>query len=173
MKCSRCQVDKDGKTFIEGNTRCDRCRKYVADYYTANRAAACARARKSQSKKSRDEINAYKRQNIRKHPITYMLYNSRSKAKRRGIEFTLTREDIQIPAMCPVLGVPLKIGDGCVQPNSPTIDRIDSSKGYVRGNVQIISHRANTMKNDATLNELRALVRYLEELPCCALSSEC
>jgi hypothetical protein len=45
---------------------------------------------------------------------------------------------------------------------SPSIDRVDSSKGYTKDNIQVISHRANNLKNNATLEELRKLVTYVE-----------
>ncbi len=45
---------------------------------------------------------------------------------------------------------------------SPSLDRIDSTKGYTKGNIWVISNRANTLKNDATLSELKLLVERLE-----------
>jgi hypothetical protein len=45
---------------------------------------------------------------------------------------------------------------------SPSLDRIDPSQGYIKGNVVVISHKANRLKNDAGLAELRALVAWLE-----------
>jgi len=47
--------------------------------------------------------------------------------------------------------------------HSPSLDRIDNSKGYTKDNVMVISFRANNIKKDANLQELKALVRYLEE----------
>jgi hypothetical protein len=60
--------------------------------------------------------------------------------------------------VCPVLGLPLFPGRGQPTANSPSIDRVDPSLGYVRDNVWVISNRANMIKNDATLEELEALV---------------
>jgi hypothetical protein len=45
--------------------------------------------------------------------------------------------------------------------NSPSLDRIDTSKGYVKGNVWVISWRANKLKSDATLAELESIVLAL------------
>ena len=93
----------------------------------------------------------------------FMLNHCRASAKARGLAFDLTIEDILIPKMCPLLGIEIRCGEGRVMPHSPTIDRIDSSKGYVRGNVWVVSARANTVKSDATLQELEMLVSALRE----------
>lgn len=73
----------------------------------------------------------------------------------------LTEEDFIVPDRCPVLGIPIVIG-GNRWYDSPSVDRVDNTKGYVKGNVQIISGRANTLKKDATLAELEALVAYVK-----------
>lgn len=86
-----------------------------------------------------------------------MLDRSKSRAKRKGFEHNITIEDIIIPKNCPLLGIPLFAGKESVCPNSPTLDRIDSSKGYVKGNVWVISYKANTIKSNATLEELEAI----------------
>jgi hypothetical protein len=79
------------------------------------------------------------------------------RAKSKKLEFTITVKDITIPEICPILGITLErapYGTRASQPQSPTLDRIDSSKGYRRGNVQVISRRANMIKSDATLDEI-------------------
>jgi len=80
----------------------------------------------------------------------------RKKNRRHGeTHFDISVEDIIIPKYCPYLGVELITDkDKCHHPNYYTIDRIDSSKGYVKGNIQIISYFANTIKNNATIDEL-------------------
>ena len=48
--------------------------------------------------------------------------------------------------------------------NSASLDRIDSTKGYIKGNLQIISFRANTVKNNLTLDEMKMIVSNWERL---------
>lgn len=88
-------------------------------------------------------------------------YGAKSRAAERGREFSLKVSDIEIPARCPVFGVPFFDERGTVI-NSPSIDRVDNSRGYVPGNIRVISRRANTLKGDANLEEMRAVVRYIE-----------
>lgn len=94
-----------------------------------------------------------------------MFYSARIRAAQKGIEFSLKLEDIKIPAICPVFNVPFTplYGNG-VQPHSPSIDRIDNSKGYTPDNISIISWRANSLKSDGNISEFKQLVNYLENV---------
>ena len=76
--------------------------------------------------------------------------NSKSRARQSGLEFNITLTDVPIPEKCPILEVPLVLGTATSYELSPSIDRIDSTKGYVRGNVKVISLLANRMKSNAT-----------------------
>lgn len=112
---------------------------------------------------NRDAMRAYSREhNARKRalrPEFFMLSNARTRAKERGQECTITEKDIVIPEVCPMLHIPLVKQFGVLSHNSPSLDRIDSTIGYVPGNVWVISHRANSMKNDASAEELVAFAR--------------
>ena len=96
--------------------------------------------------------------------ITEILKNARYRAKVQGIPCTIQRDDIAIPATCPVLGVELQPTRGRrgKRERSPSLDRIDAREGYVPGNVHVISMRANRIKNDATPAELRRVADWLE-----------
>lgn len=73
------------------------------------------------------------------------------RAALKGIEFTLTLDDIFIPEFCPVLGLRLtKLGRGQATDATPSADRIDTAKGYVAGNVVVMSLRANRIKNNGS-----------------------
>lgn len=94
-------------------------------------------------------------------PGYYLLKLARQRARQAGVVCTLQENDIQIPQMCPLLGIELVMGTGKVGPASPSVDRIDATMGYEPGNVWVISHRANTIKNNATLEELETIARNL------------
>ena len=94
-----------------------------------------------------------------------MVYQAKWRAKKKGLDFDITVNDISIPETCPVLGIPIHRGKNKLQAyGSPTIDRMDCSKGYVKGNVRVISHRANSLKSNASVSELRAVLVDLESL---------
>lgn len=85
---------------------------------------------------------------------------AKKRAKASGLEYELNWQQIQIPDFCPVLGIPLFVGERQCD-NSPTLDRLDNLKGYTEDNVRVISWRANTLKRDATLDELEKIVQYM------------
>lgn len=106
----------------------------------------------------------------RRNPERDRVQKLKSKCKRLGIRFDITEEDVHIPDVCPVLGVKLTrtpYTTGChkgYSPYSPSVDRVDPDLGYVKGNVRVISSRANLLKSDATVEELELILADLKEL---------
>jgi hypothetical protein len=100
----------------------------------------------------------------RDKPQMVMVYAARKNATRAGVPFDLTINDVTIPEYCPILGIRLRRGVGKACHASPSLDRIVPAKGYVRGNVRVISNRANSLKRDATLEEMRAVLADLERI---------
>lgn len=96
---------------------------------------------------------------------TFVRTEIKTRATRRGVPFDLTSQDIlnAVPRdlLCPILGIQMTLG-GEATPHSATVDRIWPARGYVRGNIIVISHRANTLKSDATPTELRAVAKWAE-----------
>ena len=91
-----------------------------------------------------------------------MLNSARSRAKRAGIPCDITLDDITIPEVCPVLGIPLHHNTRKgASDNSPTLDKIIPEMGYVRGNIAVMSAKANRIKNDASLADLAAVTRWM------------
>jgi len=90
----------------------------------------------------------------------------RNHAKQRGIEFDLTVSDLYpLPEVCPALGIPLSYDNGRGDTdNSMSIDRIDPSGGYTRGNIVLVSQRANRIKNNASVDELMKIAAFYADL---------
>ena len=97
----------------------------------------------------------------------HLLCAARRRAKLKEIPFSITVEDFEIPEFCPILGIRLTVSaHRGAEPDSASLDRIDPAVGYAPGNIQVISMRANRMKSDATIEDLRRFAAWIvKEFP--------
>ena len=104
-----------------------------------------------------------------KHPtdlsraMSRMFSRKKQNAKKSKWEWLITPPDLVYPLVCTMLGLELDWFAEYRAENSPSIDRIDSTKGYIPGNVLICSWRANRIKNDGTASELRKIADFLDK----------
>lgn len=138
--------------------------EYSKEYYLKNKEAKqdYYKAHRDSNKESRAVVIREWQQN---NP-EYTLFNAaRTRAKARNLEFNIEREDVVIPTHCPIMGIEITSikGEGRVKSN-PSLDRIDPTKGYVKGNVQVICDLANRMKQNATLEELLMFAKGVVKL---------
>lgn len=99
------------------------------------------------------------------HTPRYEMWGrARNRALKKNLPFSIKVEDVVVPEVCPLLGIPLKFykGNG-PSDNSPALDQIIPSAGYTPENSWVVSHRANTMKSNGSLEELKLIVRNLEK----------
>lgn len=91
-----------------------------------------------------------------------MLKAAKERAKKAGVPFDLSEDDILIPTFCPVFGCRLEraLGSKGPGPHSPTLDRIKGELGYTRKNIVVISNKANRAKSDLTVEELIGLADF-------------
>jgi hypothetical protein len=104
-------------------------------------------------KKAQAQINIVRSQ---------LLHKAKLRAKEKGLEFTITRDDVVIPELCPILLEPLRIKSGTFNRLSPSLDRINNNLGYVPGNVKIISWQANYVKANMTPEQVERLYWYVK-----------
>jgi len=109
-------------------------------------------------KKNKKHLKKYQAQWLKQNPERRIFYQIKSKARKDGVAFNLTLEDIVIPKVCPVFGVPF---DKKNKLRTTSVDRKNNNKGYVKGNIQIISGLANVMKNRATPAELLLFAEWI------------
>jgi hypothetical protein len=105
----------------------------------------------------------YQKAWLKRDPQNAMLVKTKSHAKAIGVDFSLTKNDVIWSTHCPVLGVELRydqLGLKSERYARPTLDRWDATKGYVPGNVFVISWKANMAKSNLTADQLEALARY-------------
>ena len=108
--------------------------------------------------------------------IKDLLDGVRKGAKQRSIEFNLKAEDIRplITERCPILNIKYELnkpnkkwGKKSGQnnwTNSPSVDRIDNTKGYLKDNIIVVSMMANTIKNQATPDQILAVGKFYKKL---------
>jgi hypothetical protein len=173
--CSKCKKQKPNEEFHKNNNSPDGLTCWCKECHRDS-----ARQWRSNNKEQRDEYNknwrsanmdrvrasgkkAAAKRRVEKPELT-LFYGASHRAKKAGIEFDLTIEDVIIPDRCPLLGVKLKPGAGKAHPNSPSLDKVDPSGGYTKGNVWVISYRANQIKNDATADELLLIGHTLKSI---------
>jgi len=121
--------------------------------------------KRSKDKEGYNEYMRSWRTQTPKTKIKTLITVAKGRAKIIGVDFNLTIDDLPPPTHCPLLGIEINYaaqGRGG-RDNSPSIDRIDPSLGYVPGNVWIISWRANRIKNNSTLEELKKIVNNLSQ----------
>src|SRR5690242_8264689 len=101
----------------------------------------------------------------RNRPKSAIICSAKARAKLKGIPFDITEDDIDIPESCPIFPwIKLEMNKGRADSNSPSLDRFKPQLGYVKGNVRVISRRANVLEGDATIEEMRRLVEWMEDI---------
>jgi hypothetical protein len=163
-----CRQEKSKEEFNSDKSRKDglslKCKKCASEY-NRQRYAKKAEKIKAQVKEYRtrypEKISANKRRYYIENLPMMMLKSAKIRSAKENIPCTITVDDIVIPDYCPVLNIALVPSSRRSRDESPSLDKIDPDKGYVPGNVQVISNKANTMKSNATSKELLAFARWV------------
>lgn len=138
------------------------------EYYTEQN-----KAWRDANKEHRKEHAAKKhRERKQNNPELYLWKYAKSRASTDNMEFDIEVSDIIIPAVCPYFKTPFIMTDKQL---AASLDRIDSTRGYTKDNIRVISYMANRMKNNATEEQLIAFAKGVLEVHtkevCCAASS--
>jgi hypothetical protein len=169
--CSRCKVTKPLDEFVTNRSK--------KDGHTSH-CKACATLKRAKVKLEEPEKHKRMMELRRKwekdnperckflgsrwrseNPLKYIYNATKNRAKKLGIPFNIDLSDVSVPAVCPVLGISLVRSKGKRTDASPSIDKMVPELGYVKGNVRVISMRANRIKNDGTVEEHEKIVRYM------------
>lgn len=168
MICSRCKIDKEKNIINFPRYKvCHECLKEQSRIWANNnKHRAKTRYQKKYSnpiekekilKKSRKDYKNKKENN----PVFFLYHAAKRRAKLKNLDFTIQMSDIVIPKNCPVLGIELKFNKKKPKDDSPSLDRINPLKGYCKDNIKVISHKANTIKSNADMNEIKLIIDYL------------
>jgi len=121
-------------------------------------AACCTVERKKYQKRNAKKLVVKRAEWTRFNRNKAMLQRARYRAKQSGLDYDLAPEDVTIPEVCPVLGI--QLSHHGPSDNYPSLDRIDNTKGYVKGNVVVVSYLANRLKSNATIDQLRKVASF-------------
>lgn len=137
---------------------------YRGQHRYRNRCKSCTNKKAKEFRLNNPDYNKIKSRAYQiKNPARILWLQARRRAKENQLEFNIEISDIIIPNKCPILHLPISIGLEGRQPTAASLDRIDNSKGYVKGNVAVISRRANELKSDGSLEDFKNLIEYLEK----------
>jgi hypothetical protein len=159
-------VYKSGKRRIFATCECECGGEKICERYglVSGSTTSCGCVRREVTiafNKTKRKPPQLKKQNDRRYK---MFHNAQHRAKRKGIPFTITIDDITIPETCPLLGIPLVSTNDKRDPRNPSLDQITPGKGYTPDNIWVVSSRANWIKCDSTIQELELLVENLKKL---------
>lgn len=149
-------TSQDIATWPEGHKRCTDCRE-IKPFKDFHRHATAMFGYNTVCKECRTPIT--RQAWIDKSYVSKMFDRAKTRSTMHNREFSITIDDVVVPDVCPVFKIPFEYTPGSLY--VPSIDRIDSSKGYIPGNVQVISWRANSLKNNMTADEARLLAEFM------------
>ena len=159
LSCAKFGKDKSKPDYLRPN--CKDCHNSKRrDYWDRNKDRL-NRERREKIAEDKDAYNKKRRDWNLNNQEKYLLSKAKYRAKKKGVDFNITVDDVIIPNFCPILGIELKKNSEGFAEDSATLDRIVPELGYVKGNVAVISGRANRIKNDASLDELEKVVEWL------------
>ncbi len=176
--CNYCKIEKLLSDFNKNVSKkfgyelyCKECSRAYgqSDKIRTAKLARCQINKESISKKNKEyrernqerikkERKAWYRENLN----IRLFRSAKNRAKQENRPFDITPDDIIIPKYCPVLGIPLFVSEDKCGNNSPSLDKIIPELGYIKTNIVVMSHRANTIKNDSTIEELEKILNFLK-----------
>lgn len=140
------------------NKNKEHAQKKAREYYWNNKEKVLKNVQEYREK-NRESIREKGKEYYRRKLKNRLLNAAKARARKFQMDFDISLDDFVLPAKCPLLGIEMKVNKGrhSVKNDSFSLDRIDSSKGYVKGNVWVISMLANNIKNNATLEDVQKL----------------
>lgn len=192
--CRKCDTSKQTTEFFKNsytaNGRSSWCKQCESDYrklrYDSRKSmpvtiteSVCTKCKQtlpvSQFRKNADKINGVDvhcndcSRDALRTPAgkkRRMCYTAKQRAKTLNVPFNISPVDFDMPTRCPVLGLELCMTHppGGPKDDAPSLDRIIPNLGYVKGNVMVISQRANRIKNDSSIEELKKVVDFLTRI---------
>ena len=163
--CNSCKEEKPFSDFTKNKAAPD-----GLQYKCSSCDVAYQKKRRAENPQQQLDYQRSYQKNKRKdynYRLQMLINASKQRAKNKNREHNITVEDIKaiypLNGCCPIFGMKLEFNSAGFRENSPSIDRIDSTKGYTPDNIQIISWKANRIKGYASTQELEMLLAYLKQ----------
>jgi hypothetical protein len=150
--CTKCKIEKDISEYHKQVSRKE-------GHHSWCKVCKCLNNQKYKNEERPKETSKEIENRTAKQKL---IQHAKVRANKKGLDFDITQHDFEIPEFCPVLGIPIYIGKEKFHDGSPTIDRVDNNKGYIQGNIKVISWRANSIKSDATISEIDKIIKYIK-----------
>ena len=173
-KCYKCEEVKDLNHYYTDRTRkdgltnqCKSCKYKYDKEYSKKRKKYFKKYYKENAQVYVD-YNERRRERHSLEPRIRMNDGARRRALKKGLEYNLkSYKDLpEVPVFCPILGIPLVSNRGSKNggsDNSPSLDRINNDRGYIIGNLQIISRKANQMKSNGSFEDIKKLYLFMKQ----------
>jgi hypothetical protein len=170
--CSQCHSEKELSLFYKNSkskdgfrNNCKTCQNLTRDLWANKNKDKLEKAVKIY--RQREDIKQKRVLLQKKWREKNLHWELWYKAKQRGLEqdlpFDIEPSDVIIPTHCPILGIELHIAKKNIGDSSPTIDKIFPEKGYVKNNIIVISAKANRIKNNSSVDELKKVYEWYKE----------
>lgn len=169
-RCLKCGLEKDRAEFHKDKSRkdglrdqCRECTKTKNAEYWKRYSLRFEKRNREYKYKNKDSVYRMARKYKESHRGFMLWLGAKKRATKQGVPFDIEIEDIIIPDMCPLLGIKLGF-NGSVnnRDSSPSLDRKNPALGYVKGNIAVISYRANRIKNNASAAEIKLLAERID-----------
>lgn len=165
-KCSICKHVKSRDDFSNRKQskdgKCSRCKACDKLHYEKNASRIKEYSIRWHHTRKKEFNVGIRSDRVIAFCVNRLLQHAKHRAAAINVPFALTPDDITtVPISCPILDIPLIMGDDQNHPSSPSLDRIVPELGYVPGNVHIISLRANMIKSNATRDDITRVAEWL------------
>jgi predicted transcriptional regulator len=172
--CKKCNQSLEESLFNRNKTKLDGFEIYCKECAKVKSKLAYEKGREKYVARNKERYLENKEQVLQSckdyyerlkssRPEVLLLRSAKQRAKTKNLPIDITLEDIIIPEYCPILKIKLECSKGNASKNSPSLDKIIPELGYVKGNIQVISNLANTMKWDANFKELVNFAEWVNE----------
>jgi hypothetical protein len=170
--CNTCNIEKpldlfykDRKSKDGFRNNCKTCQDISRSIWSEKNKERSEQTSKIYRKRKdvKERRNSYQKEWRKNNLYWELWYKAKKRSIDKSLPFDIEPKDIKIPSHCPILGIELFITENNIGDNSATIDKIFPEMGYIKGNIIVISAKANRIKNNSTIEELEKVYNWYKK----------